>query len=224
MADMDPSQITTLVFDVLGTLLDEDAGQLRAAEEVHGAGAPAFVERWQQAFHDRVADVLAGRRPYASSEALHREALSAAGTTGGHLDRLASFGRRLDPFPEVPQALEQLARRCALVALTNAGTVQAFAMSTHAGLRWSAAIAGETVQAFKPAPAMYEYALAALALDPARSLFVAAHPWDLDAAARHGFRTAYVDRQDSSPAELAEFGRRFDVAVPDLAALATLLG
>jgi len=63
---------TTLVFDVLGTLLDEDAGQLREAAEVLGESAAAgFVERWQDAFHAAVAQVQEGRRPYASSEALH---------------------------------------------------------------------------------------------------------------------------------------------------------
>ena len=223
---MDTAQIDTLVFDVLGTLLDEDAGQQRAAAEVHGAAAAAVVDRWQEEFHRRVDDVLAGRRAYASSEALHHEALAAvsAGSTAEQRERMATFGRRLDPFPEVPAALDRLAGRLALVALTNAGTVQAFAMSAHAGLRWTAMISGETVQAFKPAPAMYEHALRTLALDPARALFVAAHPWDLDAAARHGFATAYVDRRGSSAEELAGYRERFDVVVPDLAALADLLG
>ena len=224
---MDTAQIDALVFDVLGTLLDEDTGQLRAAAEVHGAAAAAVVDRWQEDFHRRVDDVLTGRRPYASSEELHREALAAVSgedTTPEQRERMATFGRRLDPFPEVLAVLDRLAARCALVALTNAGTVQAFAMSAHAGLRWTAAISGETVQAFKPAPAMYEHALRTLALDPARALFVAAHSWDLDAAARHGFATAYVDRAGSSADGLAGYRGRFDVVVPDLAALADLLG
>jgi len=227
MAGVEPAQIDTLVFDVLGTLLDEDGAQLRAAEEVHGDAAAAAVERWQQEFHDRVGEVQAGRRAYASSEELHREALAAVpthGATAEQLERLATFGRRLDPFPEVPGAMARLAQRHALVALTNAGTVQTFSMSAHAGLRWTAAISGQTVQAYKPADAMYGYAVEALALDPARCLFVAAHPWDLDAATRHGFRTGYVDRVGSSATALAEFGERFDAAVPDLAALADLLG
>jgi len=120
-------------------------------------------------------------------------------------------------------AMARLAQRHALVALTNAGTVQSFSMSAHAGLRWTAAISGQTVQAYKPAEAMYRYAVQTLALDPAHCLFVAAHPWDLDAAARQGFRTGYVDRVGSSAAAMAEFGERFDIAVPDLAALADLL-
>jgi hypothetical protein len=49
-------------------------------------------------------------------------------------------------------------------------------------------------------------------------VFIAAHPWDL-AAARHGFRTGYVDRVSSSPAEMAAYARRFDHVATDLAAL-----
>jgi 2-haloacid dehalogenase len=46
---------------------------------------------------------------------------------------------------------------------------------------------------------------------------VAAHPWDLRAAARHGLRTAYVARPG---ADAPEPGDRFDFTVRDLAELA----
>ena len=225
----DSSTATTLVFDVLGTLLDEDAGQLASAAETIGADAPAFVEHWQDAFHRGVEAVQAGRRPYATSEVLHAEAVAAVAAergeelTAAQVERLATFGRRLEPFPEVLDALERLASSYALVALTNAGTAQAFAMSRFAGLRWTTLISGETVGAFKPDRRMYEHALRALDLEPGECVFVAAHPWDLDAAATHGFGTAYVDRGHSSPAELAAFAHRFDHVAPDLAALAEQL-
>jgi len=223
------STATTLVFDVLGTLLDEDAGQLASAADVIGADASAFVGRWQEVFHHGVEAVQEGRRPYASSEVLHAEAVAAVAAekgeplTAAQVERLATFGRRLEPFPEVVDALERLASSYALVALTNAGTAQAFAMSRFAGLRWTTLISGETVGAFKPDRRMYEHALRALDLEPGESVFVAAHPWDLDAAATHGFRTAYVDRAHSSPSELAAYAQRFDHVAVDLAALVALL-
>lgn len=218
------------MFDVLGTLLDEDAGQLAAAAEVVvGPGAADFVARWQTAFHGSVTAVREGRRPYASSEALHADAVRAASTGTGvpvtdvQVQRLSTFGRRLDPFPEVVEVLRRLAASHALVALTNAGTAQAFAMSRYAGLRWTMLVSGETVGAFKPDARMYEHLVRALELDPARCVFVAAHPWDLDAAARHGFGTGYVDRAGSSPGELAEYARRFDHVAADLGSLAARL-
>src|SRR3546814_14626237 len=60
---------------------------------------------------------------------------------------------------------------------------------------------------FKPAPAAYRYAIDTLGIDPARTLFVAAHPWDLRAAAEYGFRTAYIARP---AAERPSAGDRFD--------------
>ena len=219
------SQATTLVFDVLGTLLDEDAGQLAAAADTIGEGAEAFVDQWQEVFHDAVLAVREGRRPYAAAEVLSAEAVTAVATergeelTDAQVAWLVTSGRRLDPFPEVVGVLDRLASSYALVALTNAGTAQAFAMSRSAGVRWTTLVSGETVRAYKPDPRMYEHVLQALELEPEECVFIAAHPWDLDAAAHHGFRTGYVDRAHSSPAELAAYEQRFDHVAADLAGL-----
>jgi 2-haloacid dehalogenase len=67
---------------------------------------------------------------------------------------------------------------------------------------------------------VYRFALDRLALDPGRTVMVAAHPWDLRAAADHGLRTAYVQRAgEGAPAP----SDTFDLSVPDLAALAARL-
>ena len=192
-----------LVFDVLGSLLDEDAGQRLAVDQELGLPAPVagrFVEQWSARFHELMTSIQDRHEPYRAPEVLYAQAaLDVAATTRVALTpqvarRLARFGRTLDPFPDVPAALDVLSRQHALVALTNAGTAQAFAMSQHAGLRWSTLLSGEVVQAYKPDPRMYQYAVAALDLQPQRCVFVAAHKWDLAAAAEYGFRTAYLDR------------------------------
>jgi 2-haloacid dehalogenase len=225
----DSPKTTTLVFDVLGTLLDEDAGQLAAARDIVGADAEAFMDRWQEAFHAGVAAVQEGRRPYAAGEVLSAEAVAAVAAERGEelteaqVAWLATSGRRLEPFPEVGETLQRLASSYALVALTNAGTAQAFAMSRFAGLRWTTLVSGETVRAYKPDPRMYEHVLRTLELEAGECVFIAAHPWDLDAAAGHGFRTGYVDRAHSAPAELAAYGQRFDHVAGDLAALVAQL-
>ena len=56
-----------LVFDVLGSLLDEDAGQRRAVQTVLDLSAPKeerFVDRWSTRFNELVAMLGAGERPY----------------------------------------------------------------------------------------------------------------------------------------------------------------
>ncbi|GIO22752.1 hypothetical protein [Oceanobacillus sp. J11TS1] len=34
-----------------------------------------------------------------------------------------------------------------------------------------------------------------LGIEPANTLYISTHPWDLRAAAAHGFRTAYLPRE-----------------------------
>jgi 2-haloacid dehalogenase len=81
-------------------------------------------------------------------------------------------------------------------------------------------LSGGLVRAFKPDPAVYQMALAVLEVEARDVLMVAAHPWDLRAAAEQGFATAYVARPG---AEAPAAGDEFDVTVPDLAGLASLL-
>ena len=67
---------------------------------------------------------------------------------------------------------------------------------------------------------MYRLALDRLALDPRRTLMVAAHPWDLRGAAAHGLRTAYIQRAGEGAPTPSD---TFDLTVPGLNALAARL-
>jgi 2-haloacid dehalogenase len=88
------------------------------------------------------------------------------------------------------------------------------------GLTWHCVVSGEMMHACKPDPAVYRFALDRLALDPHRVLMVAAHPWDLRAAAAQGMRTAFVDRAGEGVPEPSD---TFDFTAPGLADLAALL-
>lgn len=213
-----------LVFDVLGSLLDEDEGQRRAVAatlDLPPEQATAFIEAWSSHFDQLMRTIWRDREPYRTSEALHLQSIvESAGRLqvalpGQTAVELSRFGRTLAPFPDVPAAVAELSRSHPLVALTNAGSAQAFAMSRHAGLSWTYLVSGEVVHAFKPDPRMYSYVLEALDLVAEQCFFVAAHPWDLAAAAGHGFRTALLDR--------AGTGGDFDVVAEDLGALVVLL-
>ena len=47
---------------------------------------------------------------------------------------------------------------------------------------------------WKPHPDAYAYAVRTMGVEPADAMLVAAHPWDIDGAARAGLATAYVNR------------------------------
>ena len=107
-----------------------------------------------------------------------------------------------------------------MVALSNASLAQLASMSAAGGLAWHGVLSAELTQGYKPDPAVYRMALELLGLDPRRTMMIAAHPWDLRAAAGHGLRTGYIARRgEGIPAP----EDRFDVHATDLADLAAQL-
>jgi 2-haloacid dehalogenase len=135
------------------------------------------------------------------------------------LERLATVGHRLDPWPDSPAALERLSRRRPVVALTNGSVSQMVDTFVHAGLRWTLVLSADLVRTFKPAAAMYRLPATHLRIPAGQMLFVAAHPWDLDAAAEQGYRTALIRR----PGTNAENDDRFDLSVATIGDLADLM-
>jgi len=107
-----------------------------------------------------------------------------------------------------------------VVGLSNADLAELVGLSRHGALSWHGLLSGELVKSFKPDPAVYRMALGVLDVPAEEVLMVAAHPWDLRAAADLGLATAYVARPDSE-APAAE--DNFDISVPDLASLPSLL-
>ena len=218
-----------LVFDVLGTVVDEDGSVRRAVAELLPGSTAAAVEGvaadWLAAHESAVSAVVSGRRPWVSGDRLRREALREVldahpevGPSDDAVRRAADVGHRLDPWPDSPAALRRLATRYRLVALTNGSEAQSAAMSDRAGLAWHHLLTADEVRRFKPADAAYRLPLERLGLTPATTLFVAAHPWDLDGAARHGYRTALVRRPGvEAPADA------YDLQVTDLGELADRL-
>jgi 2-haloacid dehalogenase len=221
----DPQATNTLVFDVLGTLLDEPAAFARAASAAaHAAGLSAepLRERWKGAITTATDAIVAGQRPYAPPDVVAFETLTSLLAAEGvelpaaDVRGWARYGHRLAPFPDAPAAFQRLGTDHRLVGLTNAGLSQALDMAAYADLRWHGLVSCELVQSYKPDPRTYEFVIQRFGVDPKASLFVAAHPWDLEAAAQHGFGTAFLVRS-------GERSDDFDLVAPDLGGLADLL-
>ena len=232
-ASATPPGIRTLVFDVLGTVVDE-AGSITAetAAALAAAGADPggqarLAEEWSRRLDALTGQVGAGEAAWRSNDALRRAALQDAasaieldGLPAGILDGLALVGHRLGPWPDSGQALRTLAGSFTVVALSNADLAQLADMSAAGGLAWHCVLSAELVKTVKPDPAVYRMALDLLGLNPSQTMMVAAHPWDLRAAAQHGMRTAYIARPGEGVPAAAD---RFDVYANDLAELAQLL-
>jgi 2-haloacid dehalogenase len=113
-----------------------------------------------------------------------------------------------------------------IAPLSNGNVAYLIHMAKAAGLPWDAVFGADLFRRYKPAPETYLGASAHLGHAPEHVMLVASHPYDLDAAAKHGLKTCYVSR----PLEYGE-GRvveptpepgRFDHMVADLGELAAL--
>ncbi|MFE2291598.1 haloacid dehalogenase type II [Streptomyces sp. NPDC059452] len=226
---MSELEIDALVFDVLGTLVDEPAGiraGIRALDpSLDGAGTERLLLLWQRHIEQEQRRILDGVRPYLPSDALDREAALRVAEAAGVDDpdavaALALSARRLPPWPDTVAGLARLAGRFPLIGLSNASRTALLGLNAHAGLRWHQALSAEDARAFKPAPAVYELAVTVSGLPPERLLMVAAHAWDLRGAQSLGLRTAYVGRPVGDPPAASD---RFDLYADGLADLADQL-
>jgi 2-haloacid dehalogenase len=216
-------RLTTLLFDVMGTVVDIEGSIAREAAAALPAGsdADAFLARWDDGLEESMEAVRAGRSPWRSHEELRAEALAAAGELPPEAaERLATVVHRLDPWPESAEGLALLARSATVVALSNADLAELVDLSAHAGLAWHGVISAQFARSYKPDPAVYRTAAELLAADPSEILMVAAHPWDLRGAARVGFATAYIARPGAEPPADDD---AFDLHAGDLRELAALL-
>ena len=88
-------------------------------------------------------------------------------------------------------------------------------------------LSSELLGSYKPNPKMYLGALQHLSLAPHQCAMVAAHLWDLRAAAKHGMRTVYVPRATDDPEDRDNVkskieGGEVDLVVSSLEELAGL--
>ncbi len=98
---------------------------------------------------------------------------------------------------DVPAGITALGGRGSrLVTLSNGSASVAEALFERAGIRadFERLLTVEDVGRWKPAPEAYAYALQQCGVDSSDAMLVAAHPWDIDGAARAGLTTAWINR------------------------------
>lgn len=221
--------LEVIVFDILGTMVDEPSGIRRGLRtllpDVDDARTSELVALWQRHVDEQQREVLAGRRPYAGSTVIDLEAATRVAAEAGigdadEIRSLADSGQRLDPWPDSVPALDRIASRFPVVGLSNASHSALTRISSHAGLRWHQVLSAEDVHSYKPHPDVYRLAISNAGCTPDRLLMVAAHAWDLRGAQAAGMWTAYVERPVGDPPSATD---SFDLAAESLADLASRL-
>lgn len=200
--------IEVVVFDIIGTLVDELGGLRAAIRAAAPASDDAAVDElltgWQQHVAREQQRIAQGHRAYANTEVIDGEAAQQVADRAGITDpetiaRLATTAQRLAAWADSVAGLERLAQRFALVGLSNASHTALLRLTAHAELRWHHTLSAEAVGAYKPAPAVYQLAIETAGCPPERMLMVAAHAWDLRGAQASGMRTAYIHRPGGDP-------------------------
>ncbi|GBE84929.1 haloacid dehalogenase [Sparassis crispa] len=104
-------------------------------------------------------------------------------------------------WPDSIQGLTRLKDPCVVVVLANGTTRLQLDIIRSARLPFDTLFSSQLLQATKPNPAIYLKALDLMALHPEQTAMVAAHAYDLRAAAKIGMKTVYVQRSTEDPNE-----------------------
>jgi 2-haloacid dehalogenase len=229
--------IKALTFDVFGTVVDWRGsiireGELLAAQRRLQVDWPRFADAWRAGYHPAMDRVRKGELPWTHIDALHRMILDGLLTqfklelSEQETEHLNRAWHRLMPWPDAVPGLNRLRARYVVSTLSNGNISLLVDMAKNAGLPWDCVLSSELFGHYKPDREVYEGAARLLGLAPGEVMMVAAHPHDLEAAARVGLKTAYVPRplEHGSGRKLEAPKSAFDVTAADFLELAAKLG
>lgn len=200
------NQVKALLFDVFGTVVDWRQSTIR---ELNAFGAAKglsidwakFADDWRGLYQPAMEEVRSGRRGWTILDDLHRESVTTLlerngvrGLTAHEIEHLTTIWHRLDPWPDSVEGLLRLKRRYIIGTLSNGNVGLLTRMAKRALLPWDVILGAEPARAYKPMPECYLRNAEMLNLEPHEVMLVAAHNDDLAAAARVGYRTAFVLR------------------------------
>ncbi len=223
--------LTAVVFDVVGTLVDSQGTIFRELAEVLERNGiktervASFKQKWSMEQDMIFEAILAGKHPYIIEDEVRRKSLKTTLAKEKMVlptedfERLATVGTRYTPWEQVPEQLAALCRKVKTIGLTNSGLGQIVEVAALGKLQWHTLLSAQLVASYKPDPKVYRFAIESLNLNPKQTVFVSTHPWDLRAAAKAGFQTAYIPRKYvAGPKETDHFDWRFD-SLDELVAL-----
>ncbi len=197
--------VKAIAFDTGGTVLDWHSGirdALTRAGERRGLARDwaAITNEYRRRSLRRMIDQVS---PGFNIDDVHREMLDQLATehdlSALTTDDRAGIVRRwhtLDAWPDFPPALAHLRTRYPVVSFTILSVALIMDTARRNGLTWDCVISCEMLDVYKTRPEAYQRAAKLLQLAPSQILMVACHNFDLAAAQREGYRTAFVRRPD----------------------------
>jgi 2-haloacid dehalogenase len=213
-----PRRIAAVVFDAYGTLLDVHSAIGRVMRERAAAGAATLAAdragalsvlwRDKQLAYTWLRNAM---RQHADFAQVTEDALDHAleahrlETDQALREALIAAYRKLEPYPEVPEALARLEALGVPLGVLSNGTPGMLADAlASAGIadRLAAVISVETIGVYKPAPEVYQLATRQFGVAAAEILFLSSNGWDVHGAAAFGCTVIHLNRQGAAAERL----------------------
>jgi 2-haloacid dehalogenase len=220
-------KIQALVFDLYGTLCDVHSVVVACEKQFPGRGRELSLlwrqkqleYTWLRSLMDRYEDF---EKATHDALAFACRQLKLDLPQEAHA-QLCDAYLHLEPFGEVPAALQALkARGLRLAVLSNGSPRSIEAVVTHARIApfLDELVSADAARIFKPHPRVYELAERRLGVPRSAVLFVSSNSWDATGASCYGYATCWVNRAGGC---FDELGRSPDMEVPHLGALTAAL-
>lgn len=231
--------VKALLFDTFGTLVDWRTSLIADLSEFGRARGiaidwTALVDAWRAAYHPSMDRVRKGELPWTVIDDLHRTSLEELLAQHGvrdlseaDLDYLTRGWHRLHPWPDTVVGMTRLHARFILSPLSNGNVALLVNLARFGRLPFDVIMGADLFRHFKPDPETYLGACALLRLQPGEVMMVAAHNYDLGAAAAFGLKTAFIPRPtEYGPLQNKDFTATGDwnVIARDMRDLAEQLG
>lgn len=233
MPDSLIESVTTLTFDIFGTVLDLTGSLEGPTDELlkelgSDLSGSEFYPQWRarqriEQFQDSL--IMLGHSGYL--ETCRRALVYSLRANCIEFDpkrihRFMDVWHDLNPYRDSIQGLQRLAEKYRLVALSNGEPdYLRHLASNRIKFDFDAVISVEEGGAFKPHPAVYRSAARILNASPPEIMMVAAHSFDIMGARACGFRGAYVNRYSLPYEDTTQYTP--DIVVSDFNQLADVL-
>ena len=193
--------VRACVFDAYGTLFDVHGPLRKLAVEI-GEASDGISKLWRQKQleYTWLRSLMGVHADFwhVTGDALDYALESFGISEAGLKDEIMALYLKLEPYPEVKDALQAVKARGKVTAILSNGSPSMLDSAVRsAGLDKliDMVLSVEDVGIYKPSRRVYRHALQKLQLhDAAAVCFVSANTWDAQAAAQFGFQSVRVDR------------------------------
>ncbi|KAJ7216573.1 haloacid dehalogenase [Mycena pura] len=205
-ASSSPKIKGAVVFDLMGTCTDWKSSIIACLhwqQPQTTVDLPSLATAWRAGFFKEIHRRFELGEPTEDIDVTHRRVLDGLlddegvgfSTWGEDIrQELVRGWHRQSAWPDAIPGIERLKQHYFVVVLANGSTRLQMDIVKSTGLPFHSLFSSQLLNLTKPDPRMYLKAVELLDLHPSKCIMVAAHAYDLRAAAKVGMKTIYVQR------------------------------